>query len=766
MLLRNVRAVFFLSLLLAASVSAATFTVTNTNDSGAGSLRQAITDANAAAPATITFNIGSGVQTIMPLSPLPFVAQNVNIDGTTQPGYAGTPLIELNDSNVAVSTLGYCLAASGTIRALALNRCAGISLAMYSGRVTACFIGTDVTGHTALRNGTGLSVLSSTLPPAQIGGNSDAEGNLISGNQADVVISNAPGTEISHNKIGTGITGETGLVFNGSAAISVQFTQDVSIHDNVIGAHGTGIDCFFAQRTLINNNYIGVSTSGSPLPNSIGIHLSQSNLTQIGTTGRNFIAYNNTGGIEMNGDSVRNTVRGNSMHDNRIFGIDLSSNSAFDGVTQNDPGDGDTGPNLLQNYPVLTNVTSLAGVTTISGRINSTPNQTISLDFYASAACSTSGHGEGETYLIGGSVQTDVNGNGTFVISASAALAGGTVVTATAADADGNTSEFSTCAPVVAAGNFVLSNAAFTVSEGAGNVIITVNRTNGALGAASVNYATADRSATAGSDYTATSGTLAFADGETSKAFTVPIIDDAIPEGNEFFVVALSAPTNGAIIGNPQAATVTITDDDLPLISIADAQLIEGNSGTANMLFTVTLTGAPPSGVVTVKFSTTANTATAGSDFQSVTGTVTFNPGETLKTISVPILGDTVVEADETFFVTLSSSLNAEIARGKATGTIINDDGGGTITANDVRIVEGNSGTTNAVITLTATQPFNGEVDFFTVDGTAKSGSDYVPRTSFVTFNNETTKTITVAIIGDTFAELDETFTVQLSLIN
>jgi hypothetical protein len=203
-----------------------------------------------------------------------------------------------------------------------------------------------------------------------------------------------------------------------------------------------------------------------------------------------------------------------------------------------------------------------------------------------------------------------------------------------------------------------------------------------------------------------------------------------------------------------------------PSFSIADAQLIEGNTGLSNMLFTVTLTGTPPD-VATVQYQTTDASASFGADLlRTAAGTLSFNPGETVKVISIPIVGDLNVEPDEVFHVSLFNPVNATIARGDALGTILNDDGGGSIIASDVRVAEGNSGTTNAVITLTASTPFTGEVDFFTVDGTAKSGSDYTPRTSFVTFNHETTKTITIPILGDTQPEPDETFTVRLSIDN
>jgi hypothetical protein len=755
--MRNARSAFVLSLLLAATAPAATFTVTSTSDSGPGSLRQAIIDANDSAnstgvPATVAFSIGSGVQTITPLSILPNVAANVTIDGSTQPGYASTPLIELNDSFVVLPPSEACLTSSGTIRALAMNRCSGTALKALRGRITACFIGTSVSGRTALPNGVGL--FAGSL------GSVIVEDNVIAGNPTDLIVKSA-GADISHNKIGTAADGESVLLFNTGAAISVQFSSDVFIHDNVIGGHAIGIECLSTDRTFIDRNYIGIGRGGGAIRNTIGIKVEQSTFTQIGTGGGNVISGNASAGVEIDGASTRNTVRGNAISSNGGLGIDLSSASQPDGVTPNDPGDGDTGPNLLQNYPVLTSVSSFGGTTRISGTINTTPNQTIVLDFYASFACASSGNGEGEAYLSSSSVQTGADGNGSFTVSFPARLNQNTVVTATATDPFGNTSEFSPCATVQGVGVFAFSKSAFSTTEGAGNATITVLRSNSSGGSASVSYTTADGTALSGTDYVMTSGTLLFADGETAKTITVPIIDDAIYEAGESFTVTLYGATDSALFGL-EKTTVTIIDDDVPpTVSIADARMSEGNNGTSNMLFTVTLSGAITV-PATVNYASSGYTAYSDSDFRSVRGTVTFNPGETVKTIAVPIFGDSEVEPDETFSVSLFLPINATIARATASGTIVDDDGDGIIAATSVKIAEGNSGTTNAVITLTASKPFTGEIDFFTVDGTARSGSDYIARASFVTFNNETTKTISIPIIGDTFAELDETFEVYL----
>src|SRR3954466_603234 len=186
---------------------------------------------------------------------------------------------------------------------------------MKGGRVTACFIGTDLNGRTALPNSVGILVSGS---PALIGGSTNAEGNVISGNQRDIVM-DATG-EVAHNRIGTDGTGEATLAFNSGAAIAVQNGHDVSIHDNVIAGHGVGIDTLLAQGVLINSNRIGISASSKPLPNTVGIHLYRTDLAQVGTGGANIIAYNTLAGIEIDGNGIRNVVRGNSLHHNGSIG--------------------------------------------------------------------------------------------------------------------------------------------------------------------------------------------------------------------------------------------------------------------------------------------------------------------------------------------------------------------------------------------------------------------------------------------------------------
>ncbi|HEV7377640.1 MAG TPA: Calx-beta domain-containing protein [Pyrinomonadaceae bacterium] len=207
-----------------------------------------------------------------------------------------------------------------------------------------------------------------------------------------------------------------------------------------------------------------------------------------------------------------------------------------------------------------------------------------------------------------------------------------------------------------------------------------------------------------------------------------------------------------------------------PTLSINDVAVTEGNAGTTNATFTVTLSAASAS-AVTVKYDTANGTATAGSDYQAATGTLTFAPGDTSKTITVAVNGDTTAEADETFAVNLSNPTNATIADGQGIGTIQNDDQPPptppTISINDVAVTEGNTGTTDAIFTVSLSAVSNSTVTvkYDTADGTATTAnSDYQSKSGTLTFApGESSKTISVAVNGDTSVEPDETFSVNLS---
>ena len=306
-----------------------------------------------------------------------------------------------------------------------------------------------------------------------------------------------------------------------------------------------------------------------------------------------------------------------------------------------------------------------------------------------------------------------------------------------------------------------------SVNENAGTLNLSVSRINGSDGAVSVQYATADGTATAGADYTATSGTLNWAHGDAAnKNIAIPINDDMIYEDNETFTVTLSMPTGGATLG-VSMKTVTINDNDnAPSLSINDVTMNEGNSGTTNFVFTVTKTGATAF-TTTVNYQTSdVSATTADGDYTATNGTLTFMPADTTKTITVSVNGDMKYEGDDLFNVVLSGATNAIITDNVGDGTIQNDDSQPSFSIDDVTHMEGNSGTTSYVFTVTKTgaTAFNSSVQFQTNDGTATlADSDYQNNTGTLTFlPADTTMQITVLVNGDTTAESDETFTVQL----
>jgi len=212
--------------------------------------------------------------------------------------------------------------------------------------------------------------------------------------------------------------------------------------------------------------------------------------------------------------------------------------------------------------------------------------------------------------------------------------------------------EYSASAP----GSFRFSQATYSTPEGNG-VTITVERINGTAGAVSVQYATSNGTAAAGSDYTAASGTLSFADGETSKTFNVQTTPDTNVEADETLVLTLSSPTSGATLGSPNQAVVTIQNDDVaPAGQLQFSQssyTVLENAGTA-VITAQRVNGS--SGAVSVQYATSSSTATPGSDYNDASGTLNFADGETSQTFTVTILNDAVNDPDETINLALTNA--------------------------------------------------------------------------------------------------------------
>jgi hypothetical protein len=320
------------------------------------------------------------------------------------------------------------------------------------------------------------------------------------------------------------------------------------------------------------------------------------------------------------------------------------------------------------------------------------------------------------------------------------------------------------------AGALQFSNAAYAVNETGGNATITVTRSGGSTGAVSIDYATANGTATAGSDYTPASGTLNFAAGETTKTFTIPILNDALVEGLETIQLTLSNPTGGATLGSQATATLTITSDDVAQSSVlqfsAANYAINENQGTATI--TVTRSG-DSSAAVSVNYATSNGTASAGTDYTAASGTLNFAIGQTTATFTVPILNDSAVENSETINLTLSNPSSGATLGSQATATL-------TITSDDVAlsgVLQFSSATyvvnetqSSATITVTRTGGSDAavSVNYATSNASATAGSDYTAASGTLNFAiGQTSANFTISIINDTAVESPETVIVTLS---
>jgi hypothetical protein len=327
-----------------------------------------------------------------------------------------------------------------------------------------------------------------------------------------------------------------------------------------------------------------------------------------------------------------------------------------------------------------------------------------------------------------------------------------------------------------AAGTLQVAATAVTVAENAGKVVISVNRTGGASGAVGVSYATANGTALAGTDYMAISGTLSFAESETSKTIEVPITDNTIVNTGKTFKVTLSAPTSGVILGTNKVTTVTIASDDVGGAIQFSPAVYRVNEVDGTVDLTIVRTGTGPlAGGVTVKVATVAETtsgkAISGSDYTPFSAILTFAAGETSKKISIPILNDTIVEANETFKVTLSTptgGATVPTTAASAIVTIVSDDVGGTIQFSDAAYsVNEAAGTATITVIRTGGAASGVTVKYATVTGgTASSTSDYKSTSGTLTFGvGETSKTFTVPILNDTKVETSETVKLTLSSV-
>jgi uncharacterized repeat protein (TIGR01451 family)/uncharacterized delta-60 repeat protein len=308
-------------------------------------------------------------------------------------------------------------------------------------------------------------------------------------------------------------------------------------------------------------------------------------------------------------------------------------------------------------------------------------------------------------------------------------------------------------------GQFVFSQTNYFVGMGDGVANVTVVRTNGHSGVIKVNFATSDLTATNGVNYLGTNGILTFLNGDTSKRIGIPIIQLNHAVGNLSFNVNLSNPQGGATILNSSNAPVTIIDNN---IGVGFGNSIYGAVETAGSV-TLAVNRVGTNGTTQVSFATTNGTAIAGTNYQATSGTLTFNPGESVKTFNVNLLHDPRVTGDLSFTVNLfNPSAPAQLITSSATVVVFDSDPGILFTNAAFGVLKS---ATNVLITVLRSNANTGivSINYATTNGTAIAPGDYTPTSGTLTFSNGiASQSFVVPIINNGLVQGDRTFYINL----
>jgi len=853
--------------LAAPSADAATFNVTNLNDSGAGSLRQATLDANAAAGAdVITFQSGlSGTITLTSgqlelydsvdiqgpgpatltvsgnnasrvfyiyspaNTPIDVTISGLTISGGTDPSSGGgivdfSENLTLDNDVITNNTTGGSgggvakeqLAGTLTVlnSTISGNQAGeGGGIYLYNADAPVTIQDSVISNNTAVGSGGGIYFYSTqgdiTISRTTISGNSagccgggiflyDTDGgslivdsstisgntasfagggiylygpddpvsfvnSTIHGNQAQYVggifALNVPAATLSFTTVsGNTATGDVGGVFLYAVGSNMQLENSIiadNTSPNVNDATGGGtftldyslIEDPDVEATLVLNAgaITGQDPALGPLQNNGG-----PTLTQLPDPGSIVIdagdpayapppATDQRGlprkmGVNVDMGAVETVNGGTIQFSAATYSVNENGGMRTITVTRT----GGTDPATIDYTTSNGSAAAGADYTTTSGTINFIAGQTSA------------------TFDVPILDDALVEGNETFNLALSNPSAGATLgaqstAVVTIVDVEPGVLEF--------------SSATYTVNENGGSITITVNRTNGSTEAVAVNYFTSNGTATAGSDYTSTSGTLNFAIGQTSNTFNVPILDDAMLEGNETINLTLTSPTNGASIGAQGTAIVTITDVEAGQLQFSSATYTVNENG-GSITITVNRTNGATNAVA-VNYATSNGSATAGSDYTTTNGTLNFGIGQTSATFNIPILDDALVEGNETINLTLSAPTNGAILGAQSTAVVTIDDfESGTLqfSAPSAQIQEGQG---PLVITVTRTGGSDGPLvaTYSTSNGTATAPADYTATAGTITFADGDTapQTITIPITNDGLSEPPENFTVTLS---
>ena len=481
------------------------------------------------------------------------------------------------------------------------------------------YIGTNAGGTAALGNaGDGVEMVSAgnTVTNCTIGGATAGAGNVISGNSGSGVQFFGVGTGnlIQGNFIGTTAGGAQALgnIISGVVITDATATTgggSVAAAGNVIsgnGGDGVRINDTTATNNAVKSNRIGTGSDGAtPLANAgdgVLVLNSASNNTVGGAAGEgNVIAFNNGAGVRVD-SGTGNAILANAIFSNQGLGVDLSPA----GVTANDTGDGDSGANGLQNFPVLQTANGVAGGgSVVQGTLNSAASASFTIQFFANAACDPSGNGEGQLFLGSTTVTTNAGGNATFSATLAGAATTGQSVTATATDAAGNTSEFSSCVAYGAADLSVTETVSPATTAPVGSTVVyTITVTNNGADAAQSVTLTDNLPATVSFAACAATGggvcggainnrSVTFASMAAGASATVTItatVNCGVSNGTLINnVVSVAATTRDPSSGN-NSASASFTASDPPAMLSPASDTFASDGGNASVRVTLATT--------------------------------------------------------------------------------------------------------------------------------------------------------------------------------
>lgn len=584
--------------------------------------------------------------------------------------------------------------------------------------------GTALIGGSGNGTGPGVGIEVFGASGNQIGGNRatgplqfpSGRSNLISGNVVGVGIYSstlrASRNVVQGNYIGTNAAG-TALIRN-DAAVELQDAGNANVIGGPLPGDGNviagsrfanfanpGVLIFFTPGptggpgTIVQGNFIGTDLTGTlNLGNAgagiEGIHCSDSSLLD------NLIRNNGGAGCSIDGtatSAINNKIVANSIHSNNGLGIDLGA----DGVTANDAGDGDSGPNNRQNHPTIGSVTTQNGVTTAEGTLAALPSGTYKIEW----ASNPLGGNQGENPLGSTTMTTDANGNATGVASLPPVPAGHTL-TATATDSTGNTSEFSAL-------SVVTGSAASADLQLFCGVISTANPRKGGVELSLWNLGPDNATAVR------LEGLLTVSIGKAAVTSVTTTLGEAILNGNNITVNIPTLAKGGnafiaigvaidedalvaackygfsatAFTPDPKRSNNVATGDYRLRYAIAfpselgfreptgGVPVLRAGSDSQTTTASVAITLPEPSTeIIVVDFETVDGTAVAGQDYGAISGTLIFPPGSTSQSIPLTIFDDDTLEGDETFLIKFSNPLNGRLEKTQLVAVIGASDGG------------------------------------------------------------------------------------------